>query len=60
MKILFIYTNINGQHADSFADGISMIMAVTKKAGHEIKQVQIFEKLEYEMFKDEVKLTSQM
>ena len=42
MKILFIYTNINGQHADSFADGISMIMAVTKKAGHEIKQVQIF------------------
>ena len=31
MKILYVYTNINGQHADSFADGISMIMAVTKK-----------------------------
>ena len=55
MKILFVYTNINGQHADSFADGISMIMAVTKKAGYDIKQVQIFEKSEYEMFKDEVK-----
>ena len=55
MKILFVYTNINGQHVDSFADGISMIMSVTKKAGHEIKQVQIFEKSEYEMFKDEVK-----
>jgi len=55
MRILFVYTNINGQHADSFADGISMIMAVTKKAGYDIKQVQIFEKSEYEMFKDEVK-----
>jgi anaerobic magnesium-protoporphyrin IX monomethyl ester cyclase len=55
MKILFVYTNINGQHADSFADGISMIMAVTKQAGHEIKQVQIFEKSEYNTFKDEVR-----
>ena len=55
MKILYVYTNINGQHADSFADGISMIMAVTKKAGHQIKQAQIFEKSEYSTFKDELK-----
>ncbi len=51
MKVLFVYTNINGLHADSFADGISMIMSVTKKAGHNIKQVQIFEKSEYSSFK---------
>ena len=37
MKILFVYTNINGAHADSFADGISMIMAVTKKIYPDIK-----------------------
>ena len=55
MKILYVYTNINGQHADSFADGISMIMAVTKKAGHQIKQAQIFEMSEYSTFKDELK-----
>lgn len=55
MKVLFVYTNINGLHADSFADGISMIMAVTKEAGHNIRQVQIFEKSEYEMFKEELK-----
>ncbi len=55
MKILFVYTNINGQHADSFADGISMIMSVTKKAGYDIKQVQIFEKSEYDDFKEAVK-----
>jgi len=47
MKILFVYTNINGEHSDSFADGISMIMAVTKRAGHDIHQIQIFEKNEY-------------
>ena len=55
MKVLFIYTNINGQHADSFADGIAMIMAVTKQAGHEIKMVQIFDKKEYPEFTKEVK-----
>ena len=55
MKILFVYTNINGAHADSFADGISMIMAVTKKIYPNIKQVQIFEKHEYSDFKNEVK-----
>ena len=44
MKVLFVYTNINGFHADSFGDGISMIMAVAKKAGHDINQLQIFEK----------------
>ena len=47
MKVLFVYTNVNGEHADSFADGIAVIMAVTKKAGHNIKDIQIFEKSQY-------------
>ena len=50
MKVLFAYTNINGFHADSFGDGIAQIMAVTKKAGHDIRQIQIFEKDEYSQF----------
>jgi len=47
MKVLFIYTNINGLHADGYGDGVSIIMAVTKKAGHNIRQAQIFTKKEY-------------
>jgi len=47
MKVLFIYTNINGFYADSFGDGIAQIMAVTKEAGHDIQQVQILKKSEY-------------
>ena len=55
MKVLFVYTNINGFHADSFGDGIAMIMAVTKKAGHDIRQLQIFEKSEYSKITEVVK-----
>ena len=47
MIVLFVYSNINGFHADSFGDGIAMIMAITKKAGHDIRQIQIFNKNEY-------------
>ena len=55
MKILFAYTNINGFHADSFGDGIAMIMAVTKRAGHNIRQIQIFKKSEYSQLELAVK-----
>ena len=55
MKILFAYTNINGFHADSFGDGIAQIMAVTKKAGHDIRQIQIFEKSEYSQLREMVR-----
>ena len=55
MKILFTYTNINGFHADSFGDGIAMIMAVTKRAGHNIRQIQIFKKSEYSQLELAVK-----
>ena len=55
MKILFAYTNINGFHADSFGDGIAQIMAVTKKAGHNVRQIQIFNKDEYPQLDSAVK-----
>ena len=55
MKILFVYTNINGFHADGFADGIAVMMAVTKKAGHDIRYLRIFEKNEYFLIDETVK-----
>ena len=47
MKVLFLYTNINGFHQDSYGDGIAQIMAVTKRAGHDLRQLQVFEKSQY-------------
>jgi len=55
MKILFVYTNINGFHADGFADGIAVMMSVTKKAGHDIRYLRIFEKSEYFLINETVK-----
>ena len=55
MKILFVYTNINGFHADGFADGIAVMMAVTKKAGHDIRYLRIFEKSDYFLVDETVK-----
>ena len=36
MKVLFVYTNINGFHGDSYGFGLAHIMSVTRDAGHEI------------------------
>ena len=55
MRVLFVYTNINGFHADSFGDGIAQIMAVTKNAGHEIQQSYILNKQKYSDFERQVK-----
>ena len=55
MRVLFVYTNINGFHADSFGDGIAQIMAVTKNAGHEIQQAYILNKQKYSDFELQVK-----
>ena len=55
MKILFVYTNINGFHEDGYADGIAIMMAVTKKAGHDIRYLRIFEKRDYSLLDETVK-----
>ena len=47
MKILLVYTNINGYHQDGYADGIAIIMAVTKKAGHDVRYLRIMKKSDY-------------
>jgi len=55
MKVLFVYTNINGFYEDAYADGIAVMMAVTKKAGHDIRYLRIFEKNEYFLVDETVK-----
>ena len=55
MKILFVYTNINGFHADSYGVGLAHIMSVTRDAGHEIKLISIFEKEDYYVLKIQLK-----
>ena len=55
MKILFVYTNIDGFHADSYADGIAVLMAMTKKAGYDIRYVRILEKSKYFLVDETVK-----
>ena len=55
MKILFVYTNIDGFHEDAYADGIAIMMAVTKKAGHDIRYLRIFEKSDYFLVNETVK-----
>ena len=55
MKVLFVYTNINGFHADSYGFGLAHIMSVTKQAGHEIKLVSILDKNGYQEVTDTFK-----
>ena len=55
MKVLFVYTNINGFHADSYGFGLAYIMGVTRDAGHEIKLVSILEKEGYKEVTDTFK-----
>ena len=55
MKILFVYTNINGFYEDAYADGIAVMMAVTKKAGHDIRYLRIYKKSDYSLIDKTVK-----
>ena len=55
MKVLFIYTNINGYHADAYADGLAVMMSVTRKAGHDIRYERILEKYDYPLIDKAVK-----
>ncbi|HTY53230.1 MAG TPA: radical SAM protein [Methanomicrobiales archaeon] len=34
MKVLFVYTNINGTHDETYSFGLASLVAVTKQAGH--------------------------
>lgn len=37
MKLLFIYPNVDGNHADNYAFGLATIVSVSRKLGHECK-----------------------
>lgn len=47
MDILFIYTNINGTHEETYAIGFASIVAVTKKEGHNVKVMIVKNREEY-------------
>ncbi|MFA5117983.1 MAG: radical SAM protein [Candidatus Omnitrophota bacterium] len=47
MKIVFIYTNINGLHAESYAFGLASIVSVARKNGHDAKVILVKEKASY-------------
>lgn len=47
MDILFIYTNINGTHEETYAIGFASIVAVTKKEGHNVKVMIVKNREDY-------------
>lgn len=47
MDILFIYTNINGEHEETYAFGFASIVAVTKKEGHNVKVIIVKNREDY-------------
>lgn len=38
-RVLFVYTNINGFHEDTYAFGLANIISVTAQSGHEVRAV---------------------
>ncbi|MCK5013455.1 MAG: B12-binding domain-containing radical SAM protein [Candidatus Omnitrophica bacterium] len=48
MKVLFVYTNINGFHEDCYSIGLASIVAMTRQSGHEAKMVTVVTKEEYQ------------
>ena len=49
MRVLFIYTNINGFHLDTYSFGLASIVAVTLQEGHQAKVVLVHNKEEYSL-----------
>ncbi|MBF0523070.1 MAG: B12-binding domain-containing radical SAM protein [Candidatus Omnitrophica bacterium] len=48
MKVLFLYTNINGFHDDVFSFGLASIVSVTKQNGHDAEILLIRDKGDYD------------
>ena len=47
MKILFIYTNINGYHDDCYSIGLASIVSVAKRGGHDVKVIIVRKEEQY-------------
>lgn len=54
MKILFIYTNINGFHADIYSFGLSTIISIAKSNGHDVKVLLVKTEEDYPNVLNEV------
>jgi radical SAM superfamily enzyme YgiQ (UPF0313 family) len=53
MDILFIYTNINGTHEETYAIGLASIVAISKKEGHNVKVIIVKNREDYsKIFKE--------
>jgi hypothetical protein len=48
MDVLFIYSNINGFHEDSYHFGLaSIVVSVTKEEGHNVKVSIISDEMDF-------------
>jgi len=55
LKVLFVYTNINGFHYDSYHFGVASLVSVTRDAHHEPRIIVLTEKNHFEKFERELK-----
>lgn len=54
MKILCVYTNINGFHSDTYHFGLASVIATTREAGHECRAVIVHTREDYKRVYDEL------
>ena len=54
MNVLFIYTNINGLHDDSYAFGLASIVSVARDSGYNAKVIIVRGKSEYPKVLEEI------
>jgi anaerobic magnesium-protoporphyrin IX monomethyl ester cyclase len=55
-NVLFIYTNINGTHEETYAFGLASIVAISKKEGFLTKVMIVSDKVQYPSIYDEISL----
>lgn len=55
MRVLFIYTNINGFHENCYSPGLAYIVSSTRAKNHDVKLVLVRSKSDYARVVDEVK-----
>ena len=53
MRVLFVYTNIDGFHEDTYSFGLASLISLTIHAGHDVKVVVVHEKKDYVKVYDE-------
>ena len=58
MKILFVYTNINGFHYDNYHFGIGSLVQTAVDIGHEVDVKILTTKDEHKEFENGIKETS--